>query len=123
MARRTITQRYERTAADLDHAADELAGLAPALHPVHEKTVDVLAAFMEMGDKLSTTGETPAPVRALMTVLKRCRPLLLDQLGSVPPAAIKEFVADIRDQLQSIIDTPDDEGATGDGGAGAARTA
>lgn len=127
MARSTIHDRLER---QIDREADELAGLDPAanLTAVHVATIDTLTAFLELGERLSTGGGTPAPVRALMRFLKQCRPLLLEQLSDVDPDVLKSFVTEIRDQLNVIVDTPtepreaagqhddDDQGAGDDAG-------
>lgn len=110
MGRRTIADRYAR----LEARGDELAGEPGAgLSPVHLQTVDVLTDLLEMGETLSG-GETPASLRALMGMIRRLRPEMLRQLGSVPPDALRAFMADLIARMQTIVDTcehDDDAGA------------
>lgn len=100
MSRRSLSDRYARK---LDHAVDELAG-APTvpLSPVHEQTLDVMVDLLGMARKFSGDS-TPATLKTLMVMLERMRPTLVDSLRNVPPESIVEFMADLRDRMDSIV--------------------
>lgn len=99
MSRRSLSERYTRK---LDAAAAELGAPAVPLSPVHEQTLDVMVDLLGMARTFSGD-QTPPALKTLMVLLERMRPTLVDSLKTVPPAAIVEFMTDLRDRMDSIV--------------------
>ena len=119
MGRQSITERYDQLAA----RGAELAAHAPAVSPVHAQTVAVLRKLLTMGTKFSSD-KVPMPLRAMMRTLERMEPVLVSELANVPPAAIREFLGELIAEMQTIVDTPEeDHAAPGDAGPAVSQTA
>lgn len=97
--------RANLTAAD--QRLDKRLGLTVAPSPVHIALVNVMGDLMSMGIKLSANNGTPTHLRVLMRTLDQMRPMLLENVSSMPPDRIKLFMGDLVARMQSIIDTPD----------------
>lgn len=114
MERGSLAERYDRLAK----RNTELARLPSSRTPptaVHVQTVRVLGRLLTMGQEFSTA-KVPAPLRAMMRTLHKMEPMLIEELASVPPDAIREFLGQLRDELDAIIATPlEGEGSATDG--------
>lgn len=118
MARESAAERIAR----LEARGDELGGLAVAAgtqHPVHVATVEVLSDLMNMGSSLSGGGHVPQHLRVLMLMLDKGRPMMLDGISGLEPAAIQQFMAELVAKIQRICDVPIGEAAA-DGSTSAA---
>ena len=99
MARKSVLDRLN------DIEEHDPVQLGPAPTAVHLATVGVLTDLMQLAVSMSN-GETPVHLRALLTMLNKSRPMLLEGLTSLPPEAIVEFMRGLRDRINVIVDTP-----------------
>jgi hypothetical protein len=111
--RRSIMDRYAQRNAEaalstLEARADALANIGPAISPLHRQTVDVLTRLMLIGRQM-TDKDTPQHFRMLMTMLEHSRDLMLEGIAKVPAPQIREFMTQLRDEIQSVIDAPDED--------------
>jgi hypothetical protein len=105
VARRTLSEQY-------DHLVDRRAELmsvstSSTVSPVHVQTVKVLGDLLTLGQQFST-GKVPPALRAMMRMLHKMQPELVQELSVVPPKVIRTFLADLIRQMQTIVDTDDD---------------
>lgn len=97
--------RSSLTAAD--ERLNKKLGLVQAPSPVHIALVTVMGDLMSMGLSMSSNNNTPTHLRVLMRTLDQMKPMLLENVSSMPPDKIKTFMGDLVARMQSIIDTPD----------------
>lgn len=107
MARETMAERFDRlNTRGKELAANKAVG-TPQPTAIHVQTIRVLSELLTLGQKHST-GNIPAPLRMMMTTLKRMEPTLIDEMAGVPADQIKEFLGQLVERLNSIINTPDE---------------
>jgi hypothetical protein len=109
VARRSIADQYDALVGRRDEL---LAVSAPStVSPIHVQTVKVLGDLLTLGQQFSS-GKVPPALRAMMRMLHKMEPELVNELSVVPPAMIKEFLADLMARMATIVDLPDDPTAT-----------
>lgn len=94
--------------AELERRGAELAGADPtagAPSPVHAEAVNVMADLLSMAQRYSN-GPTPPHMRALLRMLEAGRPMLVEQLATVPADAIRTFMGELIARMQRIVDAP-----------------
>jgi hypothetical protein len=100
MAKRSLLDSYDELVGRRAELTQTSGG---NVSPIHVQTVKVLGDLLTLGQQFST-GKVPPALRAMMRMLHKMEPELVQELSVVPPAAIQEFLADLGRRIASIVD-------------------
>lgn len=101
----SLEDRYAR----LEERKAELHARAMATAtPTHYAAVRVLSELLTMGERFSgPASAVPVQLRVMVRTLRKLEPVLVEEFAKVPPAQIKAFMTEMRDQINGIIEAPD----------------
>jgi hypothetical protein len=107
--------RYQDPSPDaLEAAADKLAALpSRAPSPVHRATVDMIERLITLSADHTDT-ETPQGLRIMVAMLRKSKPLMLESVARIEPTQLMQFIGELRDDCQRVIDAALAEGMAGD---------